>query len=158
MEKIGSIGQHLNISKEDIDELRQEKRRSLYLYPVIGAFLALIATLAGYITGKNADPKLVSSETGHMYPYSGAFPGAFGIGSAIVVTILGASAGVVGVKLLKDSSSTRIYRRRIILLSIILTILFAFIGFKVAFSTTQPVEYYTGAIKYDVYRDTGRID
>ena len=131
-EKLQSIGNKLDISERDLENIRRQNRRYKFLYPMIGGIIAICSTIAGYLMGKNADAKLVSSETGAVYPY----------------TLL---SFAVGAPLTANLNSISRTKRLFILLTIIITVIVSIVGFTTAYDMARPVEYYSGAIRYGVY-------
>lgn len=130
-EKLRSIGDTLSISEDDIKNIKKEKRKSRFLFPIIGGIITILSTVAGYFKGKNAPPILVNRETGDVYPYA----------------ILGFAAAV------GSSINPKGYQKynKLITVTIIVTILISIIGFVTAYEFTRPVEYYEGAIMYGAF-------
>lgn len=128
-EKLKEIGGRLDISEEDLKNIKIEKQKFNLIYPIIGVIVAICSTILGYLLGKNTEPKLVNAETGKTYPYS----------------LFSFAILIATINLRKNSN------RKVIIISIILTAIISIIGFVSAYNSAQPIEYYHGTIKYGVH-------
>lgn len=144
-EKLESIGRKLNLSEKDITNIKKARRKSKFLYPIVGGIIAMLSTVAGYLIGKNAEPKLVNIYTGKVlrgYPY---FTPLFVYGSCIGSALVGGS--ILGFSILKSKSKNE----RLILITILITMLVSIIGFICAYDFARPIEYYGQPPLYGVF-------
>lgn len=142
-DKLQEIGAKLNINENDLKGIKKEKQKDKSLYPITGAIISILSILLGYLLGKNAEPKLVSEKTGKTYPYSKicfGIPLAFGFSSTLVGLIL-------ALKIIKS----RTKYKKLILTTIVVTLIASILGFIIAFKMAQPVHYYHHEIDYGVY-------
>ncbi|MEW5760269.1 MAG: hypothetical protein AB1779_05850 [Candidatus Thermoplasmatota archaeon] len=135
-EKLIAIGNKLDVSPDDIEKIKKERRKWMFLYPIIGAIVIICSTVIGYIMGRSGPKKLVSSETGEVYPF------------AISTFAMVAMAAT-------DKTEKR--HALITLITILLTLVLSIIGYATAYDMARPVEYYTGTIKYGVYSAERKI-
>ncbi|MCK4614534.1 MAG: hypothetical protein KAU14_07010 [Thermoplasmata archaeon] len=132
--KLQEIGEKLEVSDQDIDSIRKESLKEKWIYPITGALIALGGALAGFILGKNADP--VQESGGDGYPYS----------MKITRTTTALFCGLPLVSLLTVSAALmfrnkpNIDKKKIRITIIIISILFAIVGFLVAYDLARPVE------------------
>jgi hypothetical protein len=128
-EELGEIGRDLGVSPGDIEVIRRERRRLRFLAPLAGAIVAIVSTILGFLNGRSGPIKLVSSETGAVYPF--AIP-------AFILTAAAAPA------VRRDRRSTAL------IVTAGLTIFLSLVGYAVAYDMARPVQYYTGSIMYGV--------
>ncbi len=65
-EKLGLIGDELNISKADIQRIQKANTKNNFLYWVLSAIIALLSLILGFFVGKGT----CSSAGGGGYPFS----------------------------------------------------------------------------------------
>ena len=68
--KLKEIGDKLDILEEDIRKIKNEKRKSRFLYPITGGIIAICSTLLGYLTGRCVEPRMEYAS----YPYGTLLP------------------------------------------------------------------------------------
>ncbi len=132
-DKLNEICKKLDLPQEDLSKIKRQYLTVKIVSPFIGIFITALATLGGYLMGKNAHTKLVNRETGSVYPY--VVPSLFLLGSTF------------------NTSKKSIIRKRnlILIFAAVLTTILSVIAYTVAFDAGQPVEYYSGSIMYGVY-------
>jgi hypothetical protein len=105
--KLQEIGSKLNVSEEDINNIKKERIKGKFLYPLLGAVIACLSTVAGFFMGK-ANPICINLE-GYPFAISGLTLAAAGVSK----------------------------KRRFFLVTVIATILLSVIGFIAAYKTAQ---------------------
>ena len=131
IQKLAAIGAIMGLSQGDIYQIQKERKAPPWYYPIVEMGIVILSMGVGYIIGMNSSPKLVSSETGEVYPFS--------IMALPVLTAVGA-----GNQLKKEKTH--------FIISIILTVVISIICFMIAYDCGRPIEYYSGTILYGVYR------
>lgn len=66
--KLQEIGNKLNVSKQDVENIQKERMRRKFLYPIVGAAIVICSTIAGFFLGV-ANPVCINCEG---YPYGAA--------------------------------------------------------------------------------------
>ena len=145
-ERLKEIGEKLEVSEEDMKAMRRERLMEKWLYPVTGALVSLGATILGFIMGKNADP--IKRDGG--YPFTRVTPEAAALFCGLPLTAL---LSVIAALWFRKNPTMDTKRKRMVV--VLLSLVFAVLGFVVTYGLARPVEYYEDAIDYGVYsRDT----
>lgn len=152
-EKLTEIGDTLEITEEDIREIRKEKFRIKLIYPIVVAMEGIISIFSfvlGYNKGKDKSIKLVSADTGKVYPLSES---KFSYYPALYY-VIGGTVGLGSVIALSKSK-----HKKFLIASIIVALIASILAFKHGFNLTKPmIQYYHGEIFYGVYnKDKGNI-
>ncbi|MCK4614533.1 MAG: hypothetical protein KAU14_07005 [Thermoplasmata archaeon] len=150
--KLQEIGEKLEVSQQDIRAIRRRKIKEFIIYPLTSVFFVLLSAFFGWFYGREHE-RLVSRETGGEYPYYTTSPGHIaqfcGLPIAVVTTAI---------------TSYAVWKRKgerkkcaIIAgaFTVIVTVIISIIVFTEVYRWAQPVEYYSGAIKYGVYSQIG---
>ena len=127
--RLKKIASELDLTTGDIQAIEKERFREKWLYPITGGIVAVISTIAGYLLGKDAEPR----ESGYLFSLAGAS------------NVLGFSLGIplsflplmVTAPAFQTPSSMN--QRKVRNLTIILTVLFTIVGFLVAYHLARPV-------------------
>lgn len=129
-EKLQKIGNKLNVSEKDLKELKKEKLKSKYLYPITEAFIAGCSTILGYFAGKNAEPRTKIS----FYP--------------AITTSFTIIPGMI------SNQKGKLKFKKNVITHITFIVFISLFGFLIAYRIAQPEAeaeiYHRGAL-YDVY-------
>ena len=131
-EKLAEIGDKLEVSEEDIGEIKDQYRGAKILAPIFGLIISAILTWLGYCAGR--DEKYYSTEpVSEGYQYA-------------------APAMLIAGAVLANSRDSIIKKRNIVLaVVIVLTLILSIIGYVVAYDIAYDRTPYGSAILYSVY-------
>ena len=146
-DKLKEVGSKLDITPQDMKNMRWERFRENWIYPLTGAVLVGFSAFFGWFFGRNRE-KLVSRETGEEYPFSPNL--------GVVVLVLGfpvlATGSAVATYLArKQEGEKRRTALRLGFLMVIISLVLSILVFMVVHDLSRPVDYYSGSIKYGVY-------
>ena len=132
-EKLAKIGSKLDVTEEDISNIKRQYRLVKILCSIVGGMAVFLSAVLGYLTGKEEPIKVSIIHGGGGYPYA-----------TTALFILGAS--------LTASRKSIIRKRNLVLLVFtLLTFICSILAYAVAYDVAQPVEYYHLGIEYGVY-------
>ena len=157
----------LDLSEEDVDSIQKKNRRQLVIASLITPIVAFIGIIMGFLLGKGQDPSrnIEISEGGSGgYPYNMGFPlnpiAKLGGFFALPLTAMISSKG-------SDASPTSTHNlpnlklKLISILTIVLSVIIAYFGFRYMYDLSQPEETiriiiepeenFGGAIDYGVF-------
>lgn len=144
--KLYEIGEKLEITEDEINEIKKERLKSKLIYPFTianGVIITIISYVLGYNKGKNKPTQLVSADTGKTYPFCE-------YGFSYFPNLYYVIGGATGLGALIAVSKSK--HKKFLIGSIIVTVIGSILAFKYGYYLEQPnVRYYHGAIDYGVY-------
>ena len=148
-DRFRELGSGLDITPKDINTMKKEKFKERFIYPITAACVALLSAFLGWFFGR-FDERDVSRDTGKEYPFTTStrytLTGCFGI----TALGIGMFIGILKARNKEGKEKMKIFG------AIIIMVAAAIIIFFVTYRFSQPVDYYSGAIKYGVYSREGK--
>jgi len=147
-DRLLEIGGQLGIPETDMNTMKRERLRERWLYPITGALVVAGAAILGFLTGKNADP----AQGGAGYPYSNTASGAAALLCGLPLTAL---LTIIAALWFRKNPAMDTSKKKMVV--VLLSLVFAVLGFVITYGLARPVEYYEDAIKYGVYSRSGEV-
>ncbi len=136
---------------KEIAAIKKKGLRDRWLYPIIAVVTASLSSIIGWLGGRE-DERMISRETGEEYPFNGSS----------ILWVFGLTGSIIGIgsfsALKKAAQEGHITKRKMHSIFAGFMVALALVLFAVSYRLSQPINYYSGSILYDVFsRDPIKI-